>query len=89
MFTNRLLNIILVLALITVMADRFYFQAEKVSAGRSDPPRWMADCPSQQTRHLLYHRSATSSIANHSYDQERHLLYHRSATSHVMKNSCR
>ena len=81
MSPHRFVNLMLMLALTSVMAGRFLGQAKEVSAKREDPPRYIAGCAVEQPKKLLYHRSAVSSVVESSKAATRHFLYHRSVKS--------
>ena len=81
MSPNRFINLILGLALTVVMADRFYFRVENVSAGRSDPPQFLTGCAGEPITKLLYHRSAKSMVVDPGNISSKHFLYHRSVKS--------
>ena len=84
MASNRIFNFMISLALAVITLGCFYYQVEKASAGRSDPPQLSASCSPTQTKQLLYHRSSHNPkgelIAN-ANPAARQLLYHRSVKS--------
>lgn len=84
MSPNRIINYILALALAVIMFGCFYFQVEKVSAGRSDPPQFSVGCSHAQTKKLQYHRrnrSAKGVLFANGSATTRHLVYRRSVKS--------
>ena len=82
MSPNRIVSLILVLALLTVMAECFYIRVEKASAHRADPPNFPIGCLDEPaSQQLLYHSSLKSPDVNPENISSKHFAYHRDVKS--------